>query len=115
MMKHRITVLAATAVAFVALAPAGWSQMVPETNPALAPARNPSHPTSSESLAAQAQDLTKKINEAKAEGKDTTVASAEQSQGEKSMQQGNEQEALRHFDAGEQALGAGRSQSSRTP
>ena len=104
-MRHRITLLAAAAIAFVAVAPAGWSQMVPETNPALAPARNPNHPTSTESLAAQAQDLTKKINEAKAQGKDTSVASAEQSKGEKSMQQGNAQEALRHFDAGEQALG----------
>ncbi|HEV3112828.1 MAG TPA: hypothetical protein VGY99_20265 [Candidatus Binataceae bacterium] len=113
MMTYRITALAATAIALVALAPSGWSQMVPETNPALAPARNPSHPTSSESLAAQAQDLTKKINEAKAKGKDTSVASAEQSQGERSMQQGNEQEALRHFDAGEQALGMG--PSSKTP
>jgi hypothetical protein len=114
-MRHRITVLAATAIALAGLAPAGWSQMVPETNPALAPARNPNHPTSSESLAAEAQDLTKKINEAKAQRKDTSVASAEQSHGERSLQQGNEQEALRHFDAGEQALGMGESRSSKSP
>jgi hypothetical protein len=114
-MRYGIAVLAATAFALVALAPAGWSQMLPEANPALAPARNPNHPTSSESLAAQAQDLTRKINEAKAQGKDTSVASAEQSQGERSMQQGNGQEALRHFDAGEQALGMGESQSSKAP
>lgn len=114
-MRHRITVLAAAAIGLVAMAPASWGQMVPETNPALAPARNPSHPTSSESLAAQAQDLTRKINEAKAQGKDTSAASAEQSKGEKSMQQGNEQEALQHFNAGEQALGAGSSRSSNNP
>jgi hypothetical protein len=102
-MKYRIIALAST-VAFLALAPAGWSQMVPETNPALAPTKNPTNPTSSESLAAQAQDLTGKINQAKAQGKDTSVASAEQVEGEKSMQDGHEQDALKHFEAGERAL-----------
>jgi hypothetical protein len=107
-MRHR-AVLTATAVAFLALAPASWSQMLPETNPALAPTMNPQHPTSGESLAAQAQDLTKKINQAKEQGRDTSVAAAEQAKGEQSMQEGHERDALKHFQAGEQALGMGES------
>ncbi len=107
-MRH--IAFAAGLVAFLAIAPIGWAQLVPETNPKLAPTRNPNHPTSGESLAAQAQDLTKKINEAKAQGRDTSQAAQEQAQGEKSMQQGNEQEALRHFQAGEQSLGMAEAQ-----
>jgi hypothetical protein len=111
----RYSLILISALAFFALAPAGFSQLVPETNPQLAPAKNPNNPTSGESLAAQAQDLTKEIDQAKAQGKDTSVAAAEQARGEQSMQQGNQQEALRHFKAGEQALGMGESQSSKAP
>ncbi|HKD66570.1 MAG TPA: hypothetical protein VKB84_06990 [Candidatus Binataceae bacterium] len=107
-MRYSI-VYTAAAAAFFALAPAAWSQMVPDPNPALAPARNPAHPTSTESLTAQAQELTKKIDQAKAQGRDTSVASAEQSQGEMAMQQGKSQDAVRHFQAGEQSLNTGQS------
>jgi hypothetical protein len=113
-MKCRIALITGV-VALLAFAPAGWSQMVPDANPRLAPSKSTEHPTSSESLEAQAQDLTKKIDAAKAQGKDTTTATAEQTQAEKSMQQGNEQDALRHFQAGEQALGMGDSQAPNTP
>jgi hypothetical protein len=113
-MRHRIALMSAV-IALFAFAPAGWSQMVPDANPALAPSKSATHPTSTESLAAQAQDLTKKIEQAKAQGKDTSAATAEQSQGEQAMQQGNQQEAVRHFQAGEQALGMGDSSSSATP
>jgi hypothetical protein len=118
-MKYRAA-LPATVLALFVLAPVGFSQTAPETggaqtapetSGALAPTRNPQHPTSGESLAAQAQDLTKKIQEAKAQGRDTSAALSEQSQGEQAMQKGDSQEALRHFEAGEHDLGtAGSSQ-----
>ncbi len=102
-MKYAMT-LAAGIAAFLATAPAGWSQIAPDNNPKLTPTRSSTHPTSSESLAAQAQDLTEKINQARSQGKDTSIAASEQSQGEQAMQQGKEREALKHFQAGEQAL-----------
>lgn len=115
-MKHPF-VFGALAFALCAFAPNGFAQTPPqsstsaESSTALAPTRNPQHPTSGESLAAQAQDLTKKIQEAKAQGRDTTAAASEQSQGEQAMQKGDSQEALRHFEAGEHDLGAPQSQS----
>lgn len=102
-MKRQI-VLFASGIALSLLAPSAWTQTVPDTNLALAPTISPSHPTSSESLAPEAQELTKDISQAKSEGKDTHVASEEQAEGERSMQEGKEQEALRHFEAGERAL-----------
>jgi hypothetical protein len=103
-MMQRI-MLATSAVAILVLAPVSWSQVAPETPPVLAPTRSHEHPTSAESLLAQAQELTKQISQAKAQGKDTRVAEKEQTRGEKAMQQGKEQEALRHFQAGERDLG----------
>jgi hypothetical protein len=102
-MKNQI-LSTAIIVAFLAAAPAGWSQLVPEINPKLAPTTNPKHQTSSESLAAQAQHLTKKISQAKAQGRNTGVAEAKRAEGERSMMQGNEKEAVRDFQAGERAL-----------
>jgi hypothetical protein len=113
-MRHRLALITGV-VALLAFAPMGWSQMVPDANPKLAPSKSKQNPTSSESLEAQAQDLTKKIDAAKAQGRDTSAASAEQTQGEKSMQDGHEQQALRHFKAGEQALGMGDSEAPNTP
>jgi len=43
------------------------------------------------------------------------VAEAERTEGEKAIQQGNEREALRHFQAGEQALGMSESQHAKAP
>jgi hypothetical protein len=102
-MRQQIALIA-SAIAFFVLAPVAWTQAPPDTNPALAPTKNPSHPTSGESLEAHAQELTKEINQAKSDGRDTSVASKEQTEGERSMQQGKEQDALRHFQAGERAL-----------
>jgi hypothetical protein len=70
----------------------------------LIPERNPENATSSKSLLARAQDLTERINSAKSQGKDISRAQAERAEAEKAMQQGNDQEALDHFEAGEQAL-----------
>jgi hypothetical protein len=109
-MSYRLS-LAAAVLALFAFAPVGFSQTAPETGAALAPTRNPKHPTSGESLAAQAQDLTRKIQEARAQGRDTSTAASEQAKGEQAMQSGNSQEALRHFEAGEQALGMAEPQS----
>jgi hypothetical protein len=103
--------LAAAVLAFFAFLPVGFAQTAAESGTALAPTRNPEHPTSSESLAAQAQDLTRKIQEARAQGRDTSTAASEQAKGEQAMQSGNSQEALRHFEAGEQALGMAQPQS----
>jgi len=113
-MRYSI-LLIVSMVTYFALAPAALTQLVPETNPQLAPTKNPNNPTSGESLAAQAQELTKEINEAKAQGKNTSVASAERAQGEQSMQEGNDQEALGHSKAGERALGMGESQAPKAP
>src|SRR6266478_4000784 len=103
-MRHYI-ILAASTITLLAFGPTGWSQFVPEMNPKLAPTIDPKHATSSESLLAEAQDLTKKISQAKAQGRDTSVAAEEQTLGERSMQEGKDQEALRHFQAGERAWG----------
>jgi hypothetical protein len=99
MKSHRV--LAASFAAALALAPSAWSQLVPQID-----AKNP---TSAESLAAMSQDLTERISKAKLQGADVSVAETERAQGERAIQQGNDHEALRHFQAGEQALG--RSQS----
>jgi hypothetical protein len=90
-------VLAASLFAGLAFATTAWSQLVPEMNPKNA--------TSAESLAALSQDLTEKISKAESQGRDVSAAVTERAQGERAMQQGNDQEALRHFQAGEQALG----------
>jgi hypothetical protein len=102
-MKYPIA-LAASIFLLIAVAPIGFAQTSAGTAGALAPTRNPQHPTSSESLQAQAQDLTTKIQEAKTQGRDTDAAASEQAQGEQAMQQGKSQEALRHFEAGERDL-----------
>ena len=52
----------------------------------------------------RSQNLTSNINKATSQGIDTSAAKAERAEGEKAMQQGNEREALRHFQAGEQSL-----------
>jgi hypothetical protein len=109
------TLLAAAILSGLALAPAAFAQTAPPASAALAPARNPRHPTSIESLTAQAQDLTKEIQAAKAKGQDTSAAASEQAQGEQAMQQGNPQEALRHFKAGQRDLGMAESQAATTP
>jgi|SRR5580692_6664674 hypothetical protein len=90
-------VLAVSLVATLAVPPSAWSQLVPQMNG--------KNSTSAESLAALSQDLTEKINKAESQGRDVSAAAAERTAGEKAMQQGNDQEALRHFQAGEQALG----------
>jgi|HubBroStandDraft_6_1064221.scaffolds.fasta_scaffold1302246_2 hypothetical protein len=82
----------------------GWGQSFPDTGPKLAPKFESKNPTSSESLAAESQNLTSNINKATSQGIDTSAAKAERAEGEKAMQQGNEREALRHFQAGEQSL-----------
>jgi hypothetical protein len=89
-------VLAASLVATLAVAPSAWSQLVPQMNT--------KNPTSAESLAALSQDLTEKINQAKSQGRDVSAPVAERAAGERALQQGNDKEALRHFQAGEQAL-----------
>jgi hypothetical protein len=111
----KLILLAVTVFTFLATVPSGWSQIVPETNPKLAPKINAANPTSSESLAAQSQDLTKKINEAKAQGKNTSAAAVERMQGEKAIQQGNADDAVRHFKAGDRALSTDESQAPQTP
>jgi hypothetical protein len=93
-MKYRV--LAASLLVALAVAPSAWSQLMPE--------RNPENATSSESLRAQSQALTEQINVAKSRGKDISKAQAERAEAEKAMQKGNDQEALDHFEAGEQAL-----------
>jgi hypothetical protein len=92
-----LKVLAVSFVAALAVSPSAWSQLVPQMNS--------KNSTSAESLAALSQDLTEKINKAESQGRDVSAAAAERAAGEKAMQQGNDQEALRHFQAGEQALG----------
>jgi hypothetical protein len=89
-------VLAASLFTALAFAPSAWSQLVPEMNP--------KNTTSAESLAAMSQDLTEKISKAKSQGRDVSAAVAERARGERAMQQGNDQEAVQHFQAGEQAL-----------
>ncbi len=114
-MKSSIASAAGFAL-LVAFAPIGSAQTSSGANGALAPTRNPQHPTSSESLQAQAQDLTRKIQEAKTQGRDTNAAASEQAKGEQAMQQGNSEEALHHFEAGEHDLeGSAQSQSSGNP
>jgi hypothetical protein len=112
-MKHP-NILAATVLSVLVFAPVGFAQTAPPAGGALAPSRSSRHPTSTESLTAQAQDLTKEIQAAKAKGHDTTAAASEQAKGEQAMQQGNSQEALLHFKAGEHDLGMTESQSSTT-
>jgi len=89
-------VLAASLLAAVAVAPSGWSQLIPEMNRKNA--------ASAEALMLRSQELTEKINRAKSQGKDISTAEAERAEGGKAMQQGNDQGALRHFRAGERAL-----------
>jgi len=93
-MNYRV--LAASLLVALAVAPSAWSQLMPE--------RNPENATSPESLLVQSQDLTEKINSAKSQGRDISRAKAERAEAEKAMQQGNDQEALHHFQAGERAL-----------
>jgi hypothetical protein len=107
--------LTVTILAVLAVASPGWTQQVPDANPKLAPTINPKNPTSVESLAAYSQELTREISQAHARGKDTSAAEAERAQGERSMQQGNQREAVRHFQAGEQALGMSESQPAKAP
>lgn len=95
-MKYR-KLLAASLVAALAAAPSAWSQLTPEANPKNA--------ASVGSLLVQSQDLTEGINRAKSRGKDTTAAEAERAEAESAIQQGNNQAAIRHFEAGERALG----------
>ena len=83
-------------VAALAVAPSAWGQLVPQMNP--------KNTTSAESLAALSQDLTEKISKAESQGRDVSAAAAERAQGERAMQQGNDQEAVQHFQKGEQAL-----------
>jgi hypothetical protein len=94
--------LAASLVAALAAAPSAWSQLTPEANPKNA--------ASVESLLVQSQDLTEGINRAKSQGKDTAAAEAERAEAERAeaeiaIQHGNDQAALRHFQAGGRALG----------
>ena len=108
-MKCRFAVAVAAAAILTAGA-SGWTQLPPDASPKLAPTLNPKHPTSVESLNAYAQDLTKKIKEAQAQGKDTSVAETERLDAEKSMQHGDQEGALRHFEAGEKVLQSSPSQ-----
>lgn len=90
-------VLAASLLGVLAVTASARSQLMPEANP-----RNA---TSVGSLLVRSQDLTEKIDHARSQGKDTRTAEAERTQAENAMQHGNDQAALRHFQAGEQALG----------
>lgn len=93
-MNHRAVAAGLLLVLTVALAV--WGQLIPE--------RNPENATSPKSLRAQPQDLTEKIDRAKSRGRDISRAEAERVEAEEAMQQGNDQEALHHFQAGERAL-----------
>ena len=90
-------VLAASLLGALAIAPSAWSQLKPEANPKNA--------VSVGSLLVRSQNLTEQINRAKSEGKDTSTAEAERAEAENAIQQGNNQAAVRHFQAGERALG----------
>jgi len=57
--------------------------------------------------AAEDHELTVKIKQEKAEGKDVSAAIAHQKQGEAAMKKGNSKAALEHFEMGEKALGEG--------
>jgi hypothetical protein len=97
----------ASLIVVLSVASPAWSQLIPE--------KSPRNATLAESLVAQSQELTSKIAQARSQGKDTNVAEAERTEGERAMQQGNEREALRHFQAGEQALGMSESQHAKAP
>jgi hypothetical protein len=55
--------------------------------------------------AAEAKELSAKINREKAEGTDVSAAIAHQQKGEAAMKAGNTKEALEHFEQAEHALG----------
>jgi hypothetical protein len=89
--------LAASFLGALTVASSAWSQLTPEANP--------KNTVSVGSLLVRSQDLTERIDRAKSQGKDTSTAEAERAEAEKAIQQGNDQAALRHFQAGERALG----------
>lgn len=89
--------LAASLLGALTVASSAWSQLMPEANP--------KNTVSVGSLLVRSQDLTERIDRAKSQGKDTSTAEAERAKAENAMQQGNDQAALRHFQAGERALG----------
>ena len=97
----------ASLIVVLSVASPAWNQLIPQ--------KSPRNATSAESLVAQSQELTSKIAQARSQGKDTNVAEAERTEGEKAIQQGNEREALRHFQSGEQALGMSESQHAKAP
>lgn len=96
-MNYRNVYATTGLVVALAVAPSAWCQLVPRMNA--------NNPTSAESLTALSQDLTEKISQAKSQGRDVSAAVAERALGERAMQQDNDQEAVRHFQSGEQALG----------
>lgn len=96
LMNYR-KVLAMSLLGVLAVAPSAWSQLMPQANPKNA--------ASVGSLLVRSQDLTAEIDRAKSQGKNTNAAEAERAEAESAIQQGNDQAALRHFEAAERALG----------
>ena len=68
------------------------------------PQANPKNAASVGSLLVRSQDLTAEIDRAKSQGKNTSAAEAERTEAENAIQQGNDQAALRHFQAAERDL-----------
>lgn len=62
------------------------------------------HEESENDPAAEAKELSAKINREKAEGTDVSAAIAHQQKGEAAMKAGNTKEALEHFEEEEHAL-----------
>src|SRR6266852_2619056 len=62
------------------------------------------HEENEDDPAAEAKELSAKINREKAEGTDVSAAVAHQQKGEAAMKAGNTKEALEHFEEAEHAL-----------